>query len=192
MLLHWVIAALILANVALIYTTNQMPPEDQDALIDIHMSIGLTVLGLVALRLLWRLSVRPPALPMAYPPWERRAAHAAHAMFYVVMLALPLSGWLHDSAWQDAPAHPFYWFGLFELPRIKWIRELAPSTKEELHTQFFILHTWCGYILYALLSAHIAGVLKHQFLDRQPELQRMLPPLGPTEGRNAFKSGTSK
>ncbi len=175
MLLHWVIAALILGNIVLIYTTHQLAPAAQGGLIDLHMSIGLTVLGLVLLRILWRLTHRPPALPVAYPPWERRAAHAAHGAFYVVMLVLPLSGWLHDSAWKDAPANPYHWFGLFEVRRLPGIRDLAPPIKEVWHLRFLAVHVWSGYILYALLCAHVAGALKHQFLDRQPQLQRMAP-----------------
>lgn len=182
MLLHWVIAALILGNIALIYTTHQLPDAVQGGLTDLHMSIGLTVLGLVLLRLLWRFSHRPPPLPAAYAPWERAVAHAAHITLYGVMLLLPISGWLHDSAWKDAPAHPYYWFGLFEWPRLKWIRELNPPLKEVMHHRFLILHIGCGYALYALLCAHIAGVLKHQILDREPELQRMIPRFGKRPG----------
>jgi len=191
MLLHWVIAALIMANIVLIYTTHQLAPAVQGGLIDIHMSIGLTVLGLVLLRILWRVSHRPPALPAAYAPWERRAAHAVHAAFYVVLLVLPLSGWLHDSAWKEAPANPYYWFGLFEVHRIKWIRELAPPLKEIWHARFLSVHVWSGYILYALLCAHVAGVLKHQLLDRQPELRRMMPWHGRTSGEVGGARGPS-
>jgi cytochrome b561 len=183
MLLHWVIAALIMANIALIYTTNLLAPEAaRGGLIDIHMSVGLTVLGLALLRILWRLSHRPPALPAAYAPWERRAAHAAHAAFYGVMLVLPLSGWLHDSAWKEAPANPYYWFGLFEVKRLPGIRDLAPPVKEIWHARFLVVHTWTAYVLYALLTAHVLGVLKHQFLDRHPELQRMIPWPGRASG----------
>ncbi len=182
MLLHWVIAALILGNIVLIYTTNQLAPAAREGLINIHMSIGLTVLGLVLLRILWRLSHRPPALPAAYAPWERRAALAVHAAFYVVLLVLPLSGWMHDSAWKEAPANPYYWFGLFQVRRIAWIQDLAPALKEVWHTRFLSLHVWSGYVLYALLCAHVLGVLKHHLLDRQPELQRMMPGLRRTSG----------
>jgi cytochrome b561 len=173
MLLHWVIAALILGNIALIYATHQLAPAVQGGLIDIHMSIGLTVLGLVLLRILWRLSHRPPAMPAVYAPWERRTAHAVHAIFYVVMLVLPLSGWLHDSAWKDAPANPYYWFGLFEVHRLSWLSQLPAAPKESWHLRFLAVHVWSGYVLYALLCAHLAGVLKHEFLDRHRELRRM-------------------
>jgi cytochrome b561 len=174
MLLHWLVALLIAANFVLIYSAHQLPDDAQGKWIDLHMSIGLTVLGLVVLRLLWRAGHRPPPLP-DYPPWERGAAHAVHAALYVVMLALPLSGWMHDSAWKDAPENPFYWFGLFEWPRIAWIRNLPPARKEVLHGDFLIAHRLFGYVLYALVTAHILGALKHQFLDRYPQLQRIVP-----------------
>jgi cytochrome b561 len=174
MLLHWLVALLIAANFVLIYATHRLPDDAQGHWIDLHMSVGLTVLGLVLLRLLWRIGHRPPPLP-DYPRWQCRAAHAVHAALYVVMLALPLSGWMHDSAWKDAPANPFYWFGLFEWPRIAWISKLEPARKEVLHGDFLIAHRLFGYVLYALVTAHILGALKHQFLDRYPQVQRMWP-----------------
>jgi cytochrome b561 len=174
MLLHWLVALLIVANFALIYTTHHLPDDAQGRWIDLHMSIGLTVLGLVLLRLLWRIGHRPPPLP-AYPQWERTTARAVHAALYVVMLALPLSGWIHDSAWKDAPANPFYWFGLFEWPRIAWIKNLSQARKEVLHGDFLQAHKLFGYALYALVTAHILGALKHQFLDGYPQVQRMWP-----------------
>lgn len=175
MLLHWLVALLIATNFALIYTAHQLPDDAQGKWIDLHMSIGLTVLGLVLLRLLWRIGHTPPPLPKNYPRWERTTARIVHATLYVVMLALPLSGWMHDSAWKDAPANPFYWFGLFEWPRIAWIKNLNPARKEMLHGDFLQAHKLFGYALYALVTAHILGALKHQFLDKYPQLQRMVP-----------------
>jgi cytochrome b561 len=174
MLLHWTVAVLIAINFGLIYLTHTLAPAAQGGWIDLHMSIGLTVLGLVLLRLLWRMSHAPPPLP-AYAAWERRLAHLAHGAFYVVMIVLPLSGWMHDSAWKEAPANPYHWFGLFEWPRIPWILHADPALKAVLHARFLIVHTWSGYVLYALVFLHVAAVLKHQFLDRAPELQRMTP-----------------
>jgi cytochrome b561 len=97
----------------------------------------------------------------------------AHALLYAAMLALPLSGWLHDSAWKDAATHPMHWFGLFEWPRIGFIMALPPTVKEGLHDAFGSAHAAAGYALYALLALHLAGALKHQWLDGQQQLQRM-------------------
>jgi cytochrome b561 len=84
-----------------------------------------------------------------------------------------VSGWLHDSAWKDAPSHPMRWFNLFEWPRIPLILHLDPATKETAHTLFGAMHTWTGYLLYGLLALHVGAALKHQWIDKQPELRRM-------------------
>lgn len=175
MLLHWLIATLIVANVLLIWVVDFLPEAWGRPVIDTHKSIGITVLGLALMRLLWRFTHRPPPLPSAYPQWERKASHVAHAALYVVMLGLPISGWLHDSAWKDAATHPMQWFGLFEWPRIASIMNTAPALKEVLHERFGLIHEVFGFLLYGLYVLHVGAALKHQFRDKQPELQRMLP-----------------
>jgi cytochrome b561 len=171
--LHWSIAALMIVNVALVLTVDFFPEAWERPFIDTHKSIGLTVLGLVLLRLLWRFGHRPPALPSSFSHWERLGAHAGHIALYIVMLCLPLSGWLHDSAWKDAASHPLQLFYLIPWPRIGWIADLEPAFKENLHTLFGLIHTWFGYGLYALFALHLAAALKHQFFDKEAELQRM-------------------
>ncbi len=171
--LHWLIAALIVVNVALGLSADHLPDAWVRPVIDTHKSTGITVLGLVILRLLWRAAHRPPPLPASYARWERAAAHAAHLALYVLMLLLPLSGWLHDSAWKDAVTHPMSLYGLVPWPRIGVIERIEPVTKESLHDLFGAIHTTFGYLLYAVLALHIGGALKHQWLDREPELQRM-------------------
>jgi len=220
MLLHWLIAALMAVNIALILAVDLFPDDWVRPAVDTHKSIGITVLGLVILRLLWRFTHRPPAMPLSYgrlesfaahaahgtlyalmillplsgwmhdSAWkdaaahpmplsygrlERFAAHAAHGTLYALMILLPLSGWMHDSAWKDAAAHPMHLFALVPWPRIGWIMNIEPATKEMLHDKFGALHIWAGYILYGLFALHVAGALKHQFIDKEPELQRMLP-----------------
>ena len=118
MVLHWAVAALIIGNLALIWVVDWFPDDMVRPVIDTHKSIGITVLGLVLLRILWRLSHKPPAMPATYPKVERLGAHAAHAVLYLLILGLPLSGWIHDSAFKDAAAHPLYLFGLVPWPRI--------------------------------------------------------------------------
>ncbi|MEP7140312.1 MAG: cytochrome b [Caldimonas sp.] len=171
--LHWLIALLIVVNVALGLSADLLPDEWVRVVIDTHKSTGITVLGLVLLRILWRFGHRPPALPHSYARWERFGAHAAHGALYALMLLLPLSGWLHDSAWKDAATHPMRLFGLVPWPRIGFIMAIEPTTKESLHDLFGGLHTAFGYVLYVLLALHIGGALKHQWLDRERELQRM-------------------
>ena len=172
---HWIVAVLIVVNVALGLGAESLPDDRIRLAVDTHKSIGITVLGLVTMRLLWRLTHRPPPLPARYPAWERIGAHVAHAALYVLLFALPLSGWLHDSAWKDAAAHPMTLFGIVPWPRLGWVMETDPVTKELLHDRFGALHAWAGYLLDALVAVHVLGALKHQWIDREPEVQRMLP-----------------
>ncbi len=173
--LHWSIALLIVVNVALALSADHLPDDWVRPVVDTHKSIGITVLGLAILRLLWRFAHRPPALPRAYPRWERGLAHAAHVALYLLIIGLPLSGWLHDSAWKGAATHPMSLFGLVPWPRVGWVMNAEPATREALHDRFGALHTWLGYVLYGLFALHVGGALKHQWLDRNPELERMLP-----------------
>lgn len=173
MALHWLVALLITGNIVLIWAIDYLPDERIRLAIDTHKSIGITVLGLAILRLLWRYTHKPPALPGTYARWERRASHAAHGLLYGLIFLMPLSGWMHDSAWKDAATHPMQLFGLVPWPRIGWIMNIEPATKEMLHDAFGALHTWAAYLLYALFAAHVGGALKHQFIDKEKELQRM-------------------
>jgi cytochrome b561 len=172
-LLHWLVALLIIINVVLGLSADHVPDSSVRLVIDTHKSIGITVLGLALLRILWRFAHRPPAAPATHTRIERIAARVVHGGLYLLIVLLPLSGWMHDSAWKDAASHPMHWFGLFEWPRIGAIKALAPATRESLHTQLSELHTALSYVLYALLALHIAGALKHQWIDREAALQRM-------------------
>ncbi|MBB5411351.1 MULTISPECIES: cytochrome b [unclassified Paraburkholderia] len=175
MLLHWIIAVLMIGNVVLGLSADSLPDDWVRPVIDTHKSIGITVLCLVLLRILWRVSHRPPPLPADFPAWEMRAAHVAHFVLYLLMIGLPLSGWLHDSAWKDAATHPMRLFNLFPWPRIGYVTRLDPALKESLHDRFGALHAWLGYALYAMLLMHVGGALKHQWIDRKSVLKRMVP-----------------
>ena len=173
--LHWLVAILIGVNLALVWSVDFVPDAYTRPIINTHKSIGITILGLAVLRLLWRLSHAPPPLPTAYQLWERRLSHWAHIVLYVLIFALPLTGWMHDSAWKAAATHPMYLFGVVPWPRIGWIMNLDPTTKESLHGLFGATHSALADILYVFVVAHILGALKHQFIDRVAELQRMMP-----------------
>ena len=173
--LHWTIAVLIATNLCLVWFVDRWPANFTRPIIDTHKSIGITVLGLVLLRILWRAGHPPPPLPEGYPPLERRAAHLAHFVLYGLILLIPLSGWMHDSAWKGAPSHPMKLFWLIPWPRIAVIAHQPGAYKEHLHDVFFAAHKYLAYVLYALFVLHVGAALKHQWLDREPELQRMLP-----------------
>lgn len=173
--LHWLVAVLMIVNVALALVADSLPDSWVRGVIDTHKSIGITVLGLVVLRILWRSTHTPPAIPATYPGWERTAAHLTHLALYALIIALPVTGWMHDSAWKGADSHPMRLFGLVPWPRIGWIMGLDPADKEHLHDVFFSWHAWFAYALYGLFALHVVGALKHQWLDGEKELQRMLP-----------------
>ncbi len=175
MALHWIVAALILVNIVNGLQAASADDAHIRPLIDMHKSIGLTVLGLVLLRILWRIGHAPPPLPRSYPRVEKLAAHGAHYALYAVMLALPLSGYLHDSAWNAAAAHPLVLFGVLPFPRMPIIKSFDPVTKEHLHALFGAAHVYIGYALYALVGLHLLGVAKHHAVDHESEISRMLP-----------------
>ena len=171
--LHWIVALLIVVNIGLAWTWPNVGEDSVRPLINNHKSIGITILALVTMRLLWRVTHRPPALDPQLSPWERRLAHVVHVLLYVVMFVMPLSGWIMDSAYKDAATHPNLYFGLFEWPRIGWITALDPATKKWVHDTFGAVHGLTGDAIYALVALHIAGALKHQFIDKHRELARM-------------------
>ena len=164
--LHWLIAVLILANLALGLTMVGMPGITPTKLryFNWHKWVGVTVFMLVVLRLVWRLSHRPPVLPDSMPRWERRAATASHAALYVLMFALPLSGYFYSLA----AGFPVVYLGLLPLPVLI---EPNPALKEPL----VVLHHLLAFALMALLLVHVGAALKHRFVDHDDVLQRMLP-----------------
>jgi cytochrome b561 len=144
----------------LAWSFDFMAPDWLRNLVDIHKSIGLAVLGLAIMRPLWRATHTPPPPLHAGPAWEHGAAHAAHWILYGLIFLLPISGWMHDSAWKGAIEHPMKWFFIIPWFRFGAIDHVTPAAKEHLHSRPL---------------AHVAGALKHQFLQGMPELQRMWP-----------------
>ena len=174
MVLHWAVAVLIVGNAGLWLAAESLPDDWIRSAVDTHKSIGITVLGLAVLRLLWRFAHRPPPMPNSYAPLERLGAHAAHAALYVLIFALAISGWMHDSAWNGGATHPVFLYGVIPRVRIPALANLDPATKDHLHAVLFTYHVWFGYALYGLLATHVLGALKHQFWDGEAELQRMM------------------
>lgn len=175
--LHWIVALGVLANIALAWIwpfgdTHPALGEYVRPMIDKHKAIGLTVLGLALLRLLWRIGHKPPAYPISYRAWERITSHIVHWGLYFVIFAMPITGYVMDSAFKDAAAHPITWFGLFEIPRLGFIMNLPPASKIWVHDTFGAAHGLIAWLVYALVFLHVAGALKHQF-EGNRELQRM-------------------
>lgn len=163
--LHWVIALLILAAVPLgLYMTGLKLSPLKLQLYSYHKWLGVTIAALVLVRLGWRLGHPAPPLPMSMPVWEQQAASALHHLLYALMLILPLSGWLMSSA----KGVPTVYLGLLQLPDL-----LAKD--EALGELLAVVHASLAYALIALVAVHVAAALKHQFVDHDVVLSRMLP-----------------
>lgn len=173
MVLHWLVAALVTAGAALGLSADLFPDDWIEPAIDLHKSIGITVFCLALVRVLWRLTHAPPPVPAGRGPLERLAAQVAHLALYGLVLALPLSGWIHDSAFAFAARHPLRLFGLLPWPRLGLVMTMAPDAKLQLHARWFAIHVVLFYALCVLSALHVAGVLKHQLRDRDRSLRRM-------------------
>lgn len=171
--LHWLIALLILGQIAGGLYINNLPSgaEGGFELFQLHKSFGLTVLGLTLLRVLWRLVNPVPPLPEAMAFWEKLVARLTHLAFYGLMLAMPLSGWALVSS--ASRAVPTYYFGLFEVPRIPGLQDL--ENQREVAGQIAEVHELLAFLALGLLVLHIAAALKHHYVDRDDVLSRMLP-----------------
>ena len=174
--IHWLMAIGIAANAIIIFSYPSWGDENIRLAIDTHKSIGITLLGFFILRVLWRLINKPPAYPYEQPKLEKLTAKLTHTLLYVLMFMIPLSGWMHDSAWVAAPEVKMYWFGTFEWPRIGWIMAIEPELKKNLHGLFGEIHEWLNYFLFALVFLHIAAALKHHFSPSQPVRGRGILP----------------
>ena len=164
--LHWLVAALILVNLVLGLTMVGMPGISPTKLrfFNWHKWVGVTVFALVALRFAWRWRHPAPALPATLPAWEQRAAKMSHAALYVLMFALPLSGYFYSLA----AGFPVVYLGVLPLPVLI---EPDPQLKQML----VVLHHLLAWAMMALLVLHIAAALKHRLVDHDGVLERMLP-----------------
>jgi len=162
--LHWLIVGLLIVQVALGKIADELPVGlDKLALLARHKSVGITILGLAVIRLAWRLYDRPPP-PPPMPRWQLFASRLNHWALYALLFAMPLTGWMMSSA----SNYPVSWFGLVQLPDL-----VAPD--RSLKEQFEEIHELLAKVLIALALLHVAAALKHQFIDRDGLLFRMLP-----------------
>jgi cytochrome b561 len=172
-ILHWAVALLVTANLVITWFWEHLPDSLAMPVANTHKTFGILVLGLALLRILWRLGHPPRPADQHKTAAYRRGVGAIHFLLYVLILAMPLSGWLYDSAWKDAPSNPIDFWGLFQMPRLPWVTSWPLERKESLGEVFGEIHVWLGYALYALFAAHVLGALKAQWLEKEPVLQRM-------------------
>lgn len=177
--LHWLIAIFILFNLAIGWFMDGMAMPLKMLVLPIHVSGGMTVLVLTVLRVVWRLTHRPPAFFADMSGLERTGAHIVHFALYTMMFAMPLIGWMLLSAHpaRPGPGLPIWW-GLFHLTPIAAIQSIALqpggiAAQTAWHDTFDHMHTAGATIMIALLVLHVAGALKHQIIDKQAELARM-------------------
>ncbi|WP_153101304.1 cytochrome b [Paraburkholderia hayleyella] len=164
--LHWLIALLIVCGFALGWVMTDIPGFTPTKLryFSWHKWIGVTIFALAVVRVIWRATHAAPPLPAATPPWQRAAAHLAHLALYLLMLVIPLSGYLYSSAANV----PVVYLGLVPLPRL-----IAPDA--ELKVLLKTVHVVLNYSLLVLVVMHVAAALKHQWIDRDGLLSRMIP-----------------
>ena len=173
-LLHWIIAVLVFTNIIAAITMKNLggsaDPADKElagAIVQFHKSTGLTVLTLSIVFLAHRLLAGGPARPPHMTAVERALARLTHWGFYVLLILLPLAGWIMVSA--NPRGNPILWYGWFDWPRLP-----VPRGKE-LQGMASGSHEALAITMVALILLHVAGALKHQFLDRDQVLARMLP-----------------
>jgi len=168
MTLHWLMALLLVALVALGLYMVSLPDVGFDkkkiSLILYHKQLGILALVLAALRLAWRVRNVLPRLVASIPDWQKVAARFVHLSFYAVMFALPLTGWIMSSA----TGIPVSFFGLFQLP------DLVPYSERVFRT-FIEVHKWLGYALILLIAVHAGAALRHHWVSRDDTLKKMLP-----------------
>jgi cytochrome b561 len=162
--LHWLIGLAVIANIGLAMLTEDMPRETHRAAMSIHKALGITILLLTIVLILWRIGHKPPPPPAGTPAWQRPLSKVVHLLFYLLLILLPLSGWV----WMSAADRPIDFFGLFTLPSL-----VGPNrdVADVLHDR----HEMLGLMMLGLVTIHILAALKHQFVDRTRLIGRMNP-----------------
>ena len=165
MLLHWVIAIAVIVNWRLAEAFEHAQGADKLYWINQHKALGITILVLSLARLGWRFFKKPPPLASGLAGWEKILAKAVHTIFYVLLIGLPIGGWLASSY----SGYPITIFGLMDWP-------LLPVAKDEAMGEAIAgLHATGGTIMLALIVVHVLGMLKHMVVDKDGNLWRMLP-----------------
>ncbi len=164
-LLHWTVAACVLTTAPVAIAMSRVADGPlKNALYDFHKSLGVLILVLMILRVVNRLVAGAPAPEPEIAHWQKVVSSFVHTALYVLLLAMPVVGYIANSAF--GAATPF--FGLFALPPIV-------GKNEALADQLFMLHRWTGWLLIALAATHIAAALYHHFIRGDAVLRRMVP-----------------
>ena len=163
--LHWLLALGFVAMFCLGLYMSELPFSPSKLRIySWHKWAGVSIFLLVMVRLSWRLTHQPPALPESMPVLLRHAASGAHLALYILMLAVPLSGWMMSSAM----GFQTVWFGVLPLPDLL-------AMDRALGQDLVKVHAWLNYAMATLVLLHAGAALKHHVVDRDDVLKRMLP-----------------
>tara|TARA_Y100001968_G_scaffold194323_1_gene178247 strand:+ start:607 stop:1161 length:555 start_codon:yes stop_codon:yes gene_type:complete len=166
MIFHWVIAVAVVVNWRLAENAHHaQSPADRSAIFADHKALGILILALTIGRLLWRWTHAVPPLPSDLAKWEKTLARIVHVVFYVLLIALPLGGWIANSL----AGREIDMFGLFTIPA------LPVGDNPEAAKSIFSIHATGGSIFIYLIALHILGALKHTFFDKNGGIFRMLP-----------------
>ena len=173
MALHWLLAVGLIGLLIFGWYMAELPfSPTKLKYYNWHKWAGFALLVLSVLRLVWRLTHRPPALPTAIAQamtgWQHWAHQGTHYALYALFFAVPLLGWAYSSA----AGFPLVWLGVLPLPDFV---PASPALAETLKP----LHMVSAYTLAALIALHIGAALKHHFIDRDGLLQRMWPSAKP-------------
>ena len=172
MIFHWLIAVLVIVNWRIAESAEHLSGPEKGAVFANHKALGMLILVLTLGRLAWRFTHPLPSLPNNYAPWERTLARATHVIFYVLLVGLPLGGWLASSL----ALRPVDFFGIFTIPM------LPVGENKDLAGTIFDAHKTAGTIMIYLIGLHILGALKHTFIDKDLGIFRMLPFGGKARG----------
>ena len=165
---HWVLALAIVASFSLGVYMHDLPFSiARIKLFNYHKWAGVTILVLSLLRLLWRLTHRPPPLSprqlAVTPAWQQRAAKVSHGLMYGLFFAVPLLGWAYSSS----AGLPIVWFGVLPLP------DFVPVNRDLANALLKPLHAYAAFTLGGVVLLHVAAAFKHQFIDRDNLMSRM-------------------
>ncbi|MEJ0085870.1 MAG: cytochrome b [Pseudomonadota bacterium] len=162
--LHWLIVLLIINQWIIAERAEALTGFAKFKALGYHKSFGMTILMLAIIRLVWRWLNPVPDLSAETKPWERVLAKLSHVLLYALIFAMPITGWLMSSA----KTYTVSWFNLFAFPNLVGKSEYMFDLMNRVHHLLFAL-------LVGVAALHIAGALKHHFIDRNDVLKRMLP-----------------
>jgi cytochrome b561 len=162
--LHWLSALcmFVVIPIAWYMTTMDRHDPSHGGWVNLHKSIGLTILLLTLIRVVTRLSGNAPPLPKTIPSFEQKLAHIGHGLLYVILFAMPITGYINSYG----GGHPVNMFWLFQVPSV------VPQDKALGHLGAR-LHYWLAYLTYALIAGHVLAVVYHQLVQRVDILGRM-------------------